>query len=318
VTAPTPLGNSAGQGQKETEPAAAPMAPDLSPLPASAKAGGVSLIGAQIVVQYRVTDLGAYVRCSQEPAKLLNDLAERAMTTYFAQRDIDTLLLQARLLACDQLRAAMQQAFDAAATGVVVQAVDMSGVHPPSEVKVAEAFLAQVAARQKAQAAIDTARQKAVSTLASAAGTADLGQKIKDALDRMEQLKDGLKQASSVAAPGAGTAADLALHQQEKLVRDLVEAAQGEAGKTLASARVERWDRSLGERGAAKLFEAQLLAYHAAPHYFLAWQRADLLATLPPEARKYIIDVDPSIHPIWQIDMKDELSPMGSLLPSAQ
>jgi hypothetical protein len=60
-----------------------------------------------------------------------------------------------------------------------------------------------------------------------------------------------------------------------------------------------------------------LLAYHAAPQYFLAWQRADLIAALPADARKYIIDVDPSIQPIWQIEMKDELNPLGPLLPAS-
>ena len=116
--------------------------------------------------------------------------------------------------------------------------------------------------------------------------------------------------------PAALAAAREKLHAQDKLVRDLVERAQGEAGKELSQARVERWDQSLGKRAAAKLFEAQLLCYQAAPKYFLAGQHADLIASLPPDSRKYIIDVDPTVKPVWQIEMKDEINPLEQILPT--
>jgi regulator of protease activity HflC (stomatin/prohibitin superfamily) len=274
------------------EPGLAGPATQPSANPAAGKATGWSLIGAQINVQYRVADMAAYVRCARDPQKLLHDLAEAEINRYFVTKDIDTLLLENRVAA----GALMQRLIQAACenpqthTGVVVLAVDLSGLHPPSESDVALAFLKQIAAGQKAKSAIDQSRKKAIQVLGGVAGTPEQAQKLYQAA-----LEDQGKQTGQTP--------------------ELLTGAQGEVGKIISAARAQRWQKSLGERAAASMFQAQLRQYQVAPEYFLAAQYADFIASLPADARKYIVDVDPATKPVWQIDLNDEMTPLSNLLP---
>lgn len=137
----------------------------------SAEAVAAGLISVNVPIEYRVTNLLAFVYAVQDPEKLLQALANRALTQTAAQLDLSDFLGPRRA----EIGAALQQRIqaDANAVGLGIEVVfaGIQGVHPP--VQVADAYESVVGALEQKEATILTARAYTNQTLPVARANAE-------------------------------------------------------------------------------------------------------------------------------------------------
>jgi len=279
VTAPTPL----------TQHDRGHAGDDLG-----ASATGVSLIGAEVVVQYRVHDLQRHVAAVEDGRAVITAIAERCMNAYFVSKDIDSLLGPGRSVVGEELRAQIQDEFDKVGLGVGVVFVGLNSVHPPADQGVAGAFLEQIGAMQERQNLIEQADREATELLSSVAGSRDEALAIDQAIVEVQQ---------------AGSTP-----QREAKIEELLTGARGQAAQAIFEARADRWERSVQERAAAERFDAELLAYRHAPHYYRARRYMDSLTRGLAGRRKYVLIGSGTRLPIFRIDLKDTGSAIDSIL----
>ena len=291
ITAPTPL---AHQDQGDAE-----------------AVSGMSLVGAQVVVQYRVADLLLHLRAVRRGTNMLAAIAESKVNAYFVTQDIDTLLGAGRTVAGRVLRDLIQSDVDDMGLGVEVIFVGINNIHPPAEMGVAAAFLEQIGASQQRHITVGQARQEANETLATVAGSSAKAQEIEQAILELQRLVQDQSQQSDFTSQ-YGTQQKIFAQQIE--MEKLLAAAGGRAAQLIYEARADRWERVVAESAMADRFAAELRAYHFAPHYYRARRYLDTLASGLKDVRKYIVVGDQSQRPVFRIDLKDTRSTMDSLL----
>ncbi len=255
---------------------------------------GMSLVGAQIAIQYRISDLRQYVTAAVDSAAMLAAMAQQRTNAYFLTQDIDTLLGAGRVEAGRALRGQIQTDVDAMGLGVNVLFAGLISVHPPSEQGVAAAFLEQIGALQERQSLIEQAQKTAIQALASVAGSPDRALQIDSAIMGLENALDSV--------------------EQEVTLEQLLAGARGQAAKIIYQARAERWRRAVVERAAAQRFAAELEAYRNAPNYFRAKRYLDALARGLAGARKFVLATGHTQLPVFRIDLKDAGSTIDTIL----
>ncbi len=124
--------------------------------PATADAVAASLVSVNIPVEYRVTNLLGFVYGVQQPEKVLQAIANRALTRAAAQHDLADFLGPRRAEIGATLHSQIQDGADSAGLGVAILFVGIQGVHPPTQV--AEAYESVVGALEQKEAAILVAR----------------------------------------------------------------------------------------------------------------------------------------------------------------
>ncbi|MDP6152519.1 MAG: SPFH domain-containing protein [Phycisphaeraceae bacterium] len=268
------------------------------------RASRMSLITADVVVQYRIDDLVEYVQSAAAPEMLLKAKAQRRVSAYFAAQDIDTLLTRGRIEAGQQLREQIQQDVDVANLGLQVVFVGITGIHPPQgtqpspggmpggePIGVADAFLEQIGALQEKQTAIQNAHKQAVKLLTDVAGSYDEALEIYDAIQALDTMR------------AAGDTTEQAIAQQEYELEQLLAQARGAAAQAIFDARAERWTTALGGRADAERFSAEIAVFDAAPKYYAWSQYLRVLASGMANARKTIIDADNTEPGVFTIDL---------------
>jgi regulator of protease activity HflC (stomatin/prohibitin superfamily) len=130
-------------------------------LDSSSAAGGeqvvpVNLVSVNIPVQYRIKDLHSYVYKHSASDELLELLANRALSRYLVNVDIEDIMGPGRLAAAKKLREEIQKNADENELGVEVMFVGLQGIHPP--VKVAPDYEAVIGAFQEKQSNILSAQ----------------------------------------------------------------------------------------------------------------------------------------------------------------
>ncbi len=241
------------------------------------RAPSVSLVNAEVMVQYRIKDVMAYATASAEPNQRLRDLSDMVVGRYLLRRDIDEWIGPARRRASDDLRRLLQAEADQANLGLEIVATPVASIHPPQPV--ADAFHETVMAQQERQIEIETARKDAIQQLAEVAGTTEQAREIVDEIQKLEQMHN--RQAS------AGQIARQRLH-----IESLLRESGGTAGEQIALARADRWTVENAERGQATLFEQDLLAYNAAPSFYKVRHYLQALQAGFEPARKYLLLAD--------------------------
>ena len=271
---------------------------------------GLSLIAAQVAVQYRVVDLLSYIESSEDAAGMVAAIADRRVNAYFLGRDIDSLLGAERSQVAEALRGRIQEDLDALGLGVQVVFVGVMGIHPPADEGVASAFLEQIDAIQERQGAIEQAKQEAGEALVSVAGSRDKAIQINDAILVLEDLASGV----------GGADADRLdrVSAQELAIERLLTGARGEAAQLIYEARADRWYRAITERAKADRFEAELMAFRQAPQYYRTKRYLDVLGEGLVDARKYIMSSKQVRDPVFQIDLKDAGSAIESIFEERQ
>ncbi len=264
VAAPTPLDNTT------TEELTNPDAEDQNRTAAiKERAPGISLVGLQVQVQYRIRDLRQYVAAADDVRQLLLRSAERQLNAYLVTQDIDSLIGPARMTAGEILRTRIQEDADRNKLGVQVVFVGLVGVHPPSDGDVAAAFQQQIEVLQQSQTKIEQANQIKIMLLASVAGSLRQADEITAAIKNLEATeRDMEKLHQGHAGPDKLAAKQKDIAVEEADIEELLASAQGQAAEKIYKARAYRWEKDNQERAKSERFEAELAAFQRAPELY--------------------------------------------------
>jgi len=260
---------------------------------------GVSLIAADIVVQYSVGDLIQFVLGSTDHRTALKLVAQREVSQYFASHDIDNLLGPGRTQAGKELSEVIQNRLDDMQLGINIVGVAVTALHPPIGA-VSRAFHYQIGAVQQKETSIQMAKRDAVKQLAKVAGSVSRSREIDNAIRELDTLRKDSDLSHRV--------------EIEKNIDKLLTDARGEAAEIVHKARSYRWKRSVGERASSDQFEGELLAYQAAPIYYRTRRFLEILAEGLVGRRKFVITGDPGDTPVFQMDFSDPTSAIDTLL----
>ncbi|MCZ7645413.1 MAG: protease modulator HflK [Planctomycetota bacterium] len=271
---------------------------------AGQRAPSISLMAAEVYVNYRIRDLVAFARGESEPEALLKDLAERELTRNLLAEDVDVWLGARHVELGQRLRERIQAEADRRKLGVEVLFVGTAGLHPPRDV--AEAFHTVVRGYQEAATARERALKDEIAKLARAAGTPDHARRILEQIERYDYLK-------------ANNAEPKVLARQEAQIEELLQQAGGEAARLIAEARAFRHESENAERAKAERFTQELQAYRRAPELYRARRYLEVLAEGLKNRRKIVV-VSGRKDLTVRIDLKDEgreLAPIDleSVLP---
>lgn len=244
----------------------------------------IAAISVEMPMQYYIGDVLLFDQLAPPEQRdlLLKTIAQRAVTLYFQEKTVDEVLGGDRVKMSEELRARVQAAFDRLnpgpdgkprGTGVKLLYVGISGVHPPKDT--ASAFETPIMADQRREANIDTAKADSIKTLATAVGNVDLAETVIREIATFEEL-------TRTKAPREK------LQAQEEKIEKLIEAAGGNASKTLAAARADRWQQHMTARGLAERYDGQLALYNASPDFFRTRNYFSALATVVNKSRVYV------------------------------
>jgi membrane protease subunit HflK len=260
---------------------------------------GVSLVSADVIVQFTVADLRQFVLGAVDHRQLLKLVAEREASQYFASHDIDHLLGRGRGQAGGEIEQALQRRLDAMGVGIDVVGVAVTALHPPIG-SVSRAFHNQIGAVQQRETSIQQARKDAVEKLARVAGSVELSLRIDQAIRRLDALRT------------AGDLEQVAATEAE--IERLLAEARGEAAELVHQARAYRWQRSVGERSSSERFAGELLAYETSPLYYRTRRFLDVLAEGLTGRRKFVIAGEAGDAPVFRMDFSDPTSAIDTLL----
>ncbi|MFM8633999.1 MAG: SPFH domain-containing protein [Planctomycetia bacterium] len=260
---------------------------------------GVSLVSADVIVQYSVGELREFVLGSIDHRRTLALVSQREVSEYFASHDIDELLGRGRIEAGGQLRRSIQDRLDAMQVGIHIVGVAVTAMHPPIG-KVSRAFHYQIGAVQAKETAIQLARKDAVEKLAKAAGSVELSMRIDAAIRQLDALRSTADKEEATAV--------------EREIDRLLSTARGEAAELVHQARAYRWGRAVGERASSERFGGELLAYQASPVYYRTRRFLEVLADGLAGRRKFVIAGDPGDAPVFRMDFSDPTSAIDTLL----
>ena len=267
-----------------------------APAAGDATGGGVSLVSADVIVQYVVRDLREFLMGSADPRRGLSLAAQREAARFFATHDIDTLLGTGRTAGGPELEQAVQEEADRMQLGIDIVGVAITALHPPVG-SVSRAFHAQIGAVQDRETFIQRARKEAVERLASVSGSVELSQEIDREIRGLESLPDPADRGPA-----------------EARIDALLAKARGEAAEILHGARAYRWSRAVGERAEGDRFAGELLAFQSSPDYYRARRFLEVLAEGLAERRKFVITGDTGDTPVFRMDFSDPTSAIDSLL----
>ncbi|MEI8226742.1 MAG: SPFH domain-containing protein [Planctomycetota bacterium] len=272
-----------------------------APAPSSAADGaaGVSLVSADVIVQFSVGDLLDFVLAAVDHRALLKLVAQREASQYFASHDIDDLLSRGRSQAGAELRETLQRRLDAMRLGINVVGVAVTALHPPTG-RVSRAFHNEIGAMQDRETSIQQGRRTAVEQLAKVAGSVELSLQIDAAIRRLDALRT------------AGDSVRAAVAEQD--IDRLLTAARGEAAEVVNQARAYRWRRAIGELAKSEQFAGEILAYQASPMYYRTRRFLEVLAEGLTGRRKFVIAGDAGDVPVFHMDFSDPSSAIDTLL----
>ena len=268
---------------------------------AAADGAGVSLLSADVSVQYTVADLRTFLMGSADPRQMLLAIAQRETSRFFAIHDIDTLLATGRPAGGPALQAVIQAEADRFGLGIQIVGVAVTSLHPPIG-NVSRAFHAQIGAMQERETLIQRARKDAVEKLARVAGSVEFSQQIDAEIRGLDALRT------------AGKADSAAVTAAEGRINELLSDARGEAAEMLHAARAYRWKRVIGERADGERFAGELLAFQASPEYYRTRRFLEVLAEGLASRRKYVITGDAGDTPVFRMDFSDPVSAIDTLL----
>jgi len=264
----------------------------------------VSLLKANVPVQYRIKDVYAYIYNHKEPERVLEAICYRQLAKFAAgakievdtEADLEHSLLGAgRAEAKDVLTEGIQKAADKAGLGVEIVFVGLQGIHPPPEV--AADYQKVIGAVQEKQALILAARALSNRILGRLVGSVQEASAICGLVS--EYVKAG-EQNDEQKVQKLGKKLDDAFTQ-----------ASGEIFKTLKEAQSYSYQKVTAARATGDRFVDQLQAYRAAPQIYTRQQRLSVLEESLKDIRKYIVVADVNDAQVFIVDMQDK--PVSSL-----
>jgi modulator of FtsH protease HflK len=270
-------------------------------------AGGLALVSADVIVQYRVRDLLAFLQGSLAPNEAITVIAQQEATHYFACHDLDHVLSRGRTEGGVLLEKTIQGRIDSLDLGLDIVGVSVTAIKPPGG-RVSRAFHQQIGAQQERETLIQQGQRDAVVTLAKVAGSVDHSNRINGAILELDALRNsspGLQ--DSEVDRRRITAKELDI---EQLLGD----ARGEAAELIYAARGYRWTKAVGERSAQERFAGELMAFQRSPNYYRVRRFLDVLSEGMSERRKFVVAGDHRDLPILRMDFSDPASAIDTLL----
>lgn len=264
----------------------------------------VSLVKANIPVQYRIKDLYAYIYNHANPGKLLEDICYRELARFAASAKVEvedsqagpgpsqaSLLGAGRTRAKQVLTERIQRAADEQNLGVELVFVGVQGVHPPPEV--ATHYQAVIGAVQKKQALVLQAEAERNRSLSSLVGSVSRADKL---AELAVQYQEARKQGRDEDVKRVGEQFDAAFNE-----------ARGEVFRILSEAQSYKFARATLAKAAGERFAGQIQAYHAAPDIYMCEQRSTALEQGLRNIRKYVVASDPNDREVIIVDLQDKL-----------
>ncbi|MHC4517244.1 MAG: SPFH domain-containing protein [Planctomycetota bacterium] len=262
----------------------------------------VSLVKANIPVQYRIKDLYSYLYSHSDPAKLLEAVCYRELARFAASARVevvdsesglavDSLFGAGRTKAKDVLSERIQTAANEEGLGIEVVFLGVQGIHPPPEV--APDYEAVIGAVQKKQALVLQAEAERNRTLGTLIGS------VREAYELADLA------ASYQEAQSAGRTEDV-----ERLGKQFDEAfaeARGDIFKTLRDAQSYAYEKATLAEATGQRFAGQVKAYRAAPKIYTREQRLAVLEEALAGIRKFVVAADANDTEIIIIDLQEKL-----------
>jgi len=260
-------------------------------------AAPVSLLKANIPVQFRVKDIYAFLYNHDDPQKRLEAICYRELARFAAGATIevdDEAALQNSLLGAGRAQAKrvltenIQAAADKAGLGIEIVFLGIQGIHPPTQV--AADYQKVVGAVQQKQALILEAEAQRNRTLSDLAGS------VEDA----EKLYAMASEYQRTGAQGG--------KQPAELDRAFSEAG-GEIFARLRGAQSYAFERTTLAEATGKRFASQVKAYRAAEEIY---KREQVLAVLEQglaNIRKYVVVADANDSQVYIVDLQEKLTP---------
>jgi len=276
--------------------------------------GSLSLVVADVIVQYRIGDLVKFLEGSASARESIELVTQQEASTYFAGKTLDELLSRGRTEGGPELQQRIQDRVNALGLGFEIVDVAVTTLQPPPG-KVAREFHRQIGAQQQRETLVQMANKDAIKTLAKVAGSVDRSRRINEAIVRLDDTRTAAAEAA--AKIGARDILPLTAQQlarQEIEIEELLGEARGEAAEIIHKARSDRWKKTIGERSALERFAGQLLAYQAAPAYFRTKQYLEVLANSLVDRRKVVIAGDKGDLPVLNLDFSDPTNAIDTLI----
>ncbi len=260
----------------------------------------VSLVKANVPVQYRIKDLYTYIYGHNNPARLLEDICYRELTQFAASAEIEvdtgqglqeSLLGAGRTRAKEILTERIQQAADEQGLGIEVVFLGVQGIHPPPEV--APDYQAVIGAVQKKYALVLNAEAERNATLGTLIGSV---QKAYELADLAARYQNAQTQGRTEEADALGRQFDEALAE-----------ARGDIFRTLREAQSYAYEKATLARATGERFAGQVQAYEAAPEIYMKEQRLAVLEEALAAIRKYVVAVDPNDRQVIIMELEERL-----------
>ena len=285
-----------------------------APEAAAGGGGSLSLVMADVIVQYRIGDLVKFLEGSTSARESIELVTQQEASNYFASEPLDRLLSKGRTEGGPELQKRIQARIDALGLGFEIVDVAITTLQPPPG-KVARAFHRQIGAQQERETLVQMANKDAIKTLARVAGSVDRSRKINESIVRLDDARTTATEAATKAG-GRDIPPDTAqsLAKQELGIEELLGEARGEAAEIIHKARSYRWAKTVGERSALERFTGQLLAYQAAPTYFRTKHYLEVLASSLVDRRKVVIAGDKGDLPVLNLDFSDTTNAIDTLI----
>jgi regulator of protease activity HflC (stomatin/prohibitin superfamily) len=285
-----------------------------SPATLNNTSAGVGVLPAEVVVQYRILGdkLKEYATCADEPARLLENIADRHVNQFFATHDVDYLLAHGREAGAAMLKKSI--AADAVDLGLEVTFVGVTSVHPPTKSEVSDKFHEVINAIQQKESSIQEAKGEAIRILSEMAGSYEHGKAIYAAVIKLESLMQQRRDMTETDPKSA--ALDQTIKTASFNVDRLLSEASGELATINNEALAYRWQRSISELARAHRIASEFEAYKLAPRYYRAKQSLITLIEGIKDRRKIIVSQvqDADNRPIFRFDFKDPESALDTII----
>lgn len=96
--------------------------------------GGEEIVSINLILEYRIDDLMAYIRCSSSPESLMQALSYEIITARTISTDLNTLLAADRQAFSESFRKDLSEKMTSYHTGLEVVNVVLESIHPPVEI----------------------------------------------------------------------------------------------------------------------------------------------------------------------------------------
>ena len=254
------------------------------------KSVAVNLMFISVPMEYRVKDLHDYLYGYTDPGKVLEVLAFRALSDYAAGVDIDHLMGPGRAEFAERFRVELQGEIDALdpPLGIEITFLALQDAHPPSTDGVAKSFQDVITAEVRKNADIETAEGESRQQLTLTAGDVARAEALVEAITRRDRLAEDRGASAEAREEAERDVADLLLGNPARDIPRM----SGEAAMKIADAQAARTISVSDAESKARLFEAEVTAYQAAPSLYKVRKYLEMLQRSLELVRKYVVTLD--------------------------